>query len=197
MAGPFVFEAGRLELDFVNTRVRSARRVVDRLGTPEDLVAWLHASGLVPTGGYVATPNDPGALERARILRGRIEAYARAAVDATAEPPAAMRRDAAHAIDAFLAARPVVRRLRETEKHHAFALDNEPLGHTIDDHLIPVAESAAELVTRLDPTRIRACKHPDCILYFYDATRNRSRRWCSMRTCGNRAKVAAYRTRHG
>lgn len=43
--------------------------------------------------------------------------------------------------------------------------------------------------------RIRACAHPSCILYFLDATRNGTRRWCDMRTCGNRAKVQRYKRR--
>lgn len=43
--------------------------------------------------------------------------------------------------------------------------------------------------------RIRACAHPDCILYFLDQTRNGTRRWCDMRTCGNRAKAKRFSQR--
>jgi predicted RNA-binding Zn ribbon-like protein len=39
------------------------------------------------------------------------------------------------------------------------------------------------------PDRIRRCQHPACVLWFYDTTRNSTRRWCSMTTCGNRAKA--------
>jgi len=35
----------------------------------------------------------------------------------------------------------------------------------------------------------------DCQWAFYDRSKNRSGRWCSMRTCGNRTKTRAYRTR--
>ena len=43
--------------------------------------------------------------------------------------------------------------------------------------------------------RLKACSAADCGWAFYDSTRNRSGRWCSMAVCGNRAKVRAYRER--
>ncbi|GAA1578570.1 CGNR zinc finger domain-containing protein [Kribbella sancticallisti] len=46
-----------------------------------------------------------------------------------------------------------------------------------------------------DPTRIRACAHPDCVLHFYDTSRKANRRWCSMSGCGNRAKAARHYAR--
>ncbi len=48
-----------------------------------------------------------------------------------------------------------------------------------------------ELLTA-DPSRIRGCAHPDCVLHFYDTSPKRSRRWCSMAACGNRAKAARH-----
>jgi predicted RNA-binding Zn ribbon-like protein len=43
-----------------------------------------------------------------------------------------------------------------------------------------------------DPTRVRRCAHPECVLHFYDTSPKRSRRWCSMAGCGNRAKAARH-----
>jgi predicted RNA-binding Zn ribbon-like protein len=43
--------------------------------------------------------------------------------------------------------------------------------------------------------RLKACSADDCQWAFYDRSKNRSGRWCSMRTCGNRTKTRAYRTR--
>jgi predicted RNA-binding Zn ribbon-like protein len=51
-----------------------------------------------------------------------------------------------------------------------------------------------ELLTA-DATRVRACAHPDCVLHFYDTSPKRSRRWCSMAGCGNRAKAARHYAR--
>jgi len=46
-----------------------------------------------------------------------------------------------------------------------------------------------------EPARIRRCASPDCVLHFYDTSRNGTRRWCSMAGCGNRAKAARHAAR--
>ena len=43
-----------------------------------------------------------------------------------------------------------------------------------------------------DLSLVKACQNPQCVLFFYDTTKNHARRWCSMAACGNRAKVAAH-----
>jgi len=45
--------------------------------------------------------------------------------------------------------------------------------------------------------RLKACAAEDCHWAFYDKSRNRSRTWCSMEVCGNRAKARSYRARAG
>ena len=45
--------------------------------------------------------------------------------------------------------------------------------------------------------RLKVCANESCQRAFYDSSRNRSGRWCSMTTCGNRMKGRAYRLRHG
>jgi predicted RNA-binding Zn ribbon-like protein len=44
--------------------------------------------------------------------------------------------------------------------------------------------------------RLKICANDACQRAFYDSSRNRSGRWCSMATCGNRAKGRSYRLRH-
>jgi len=44
--------------------------------------------------------------------------------------------------------------------------------------------------------RFKACRQDDCQWAFYDRSKNRSRSWCDMDVCGNRAKARAFRTRH-
>jgi predicted RNA-binding Zn ribbon-like protein len=44
--------------------------------------------------------------------------------------------------------------------------------------------------------RFRVCGDPGCASVFYDRSKNRSGKWCSMASCGNRAKVRAFRERH-
>ena len=43
--------------------------------------------------------------------------------------------------------------------------------------------------------RLKACRAETCRWAFIDTARNRSRQWCSMTVCGNRAKARAYRRR--
>jgi predicted RNA-binding Zn ribbon-like protein len=45
-------------------------------------------------------------------------------------------------------------------------------------------------------SRLKVCRWDECRWAFYDEARNRSRAWCSMAACGNRAKARAYRARH-
>ena len=73
-----------------------------------------------------------------------------------------------------------------------------PAGAPLDHLYGAVARSAAELLAGGDPRRLRKCANPSCRLMFYDASKAGRRRWCSMRTCGGRAKVRAFyrRRRH-
>ncbi|HEX9066818.1 MAG TPA: CGNR zinc finger domain-containing protein [Streptosporangiaceae bacterium] len=57
------------------------------------------------------------------------------------------------------------------------------------------AMGLAELVVAGASGRVRTCAAPRCEAVFVDLTRNQSRRFCDSRTCGNRAHVAAYRSR--
>jgi predicted RNA-binding Zn ribbon-like protein len=61
--------------------------------------------------------------------------------------------------------------------------------------LAPLARSAAELIAEGPAAPVRRCANPKCVLFFYDDSRSRCRRWCSMAVCGNRMKVAAHARR--
>jgi hypothetical protein len=74
---------------------------------------------------------------------------------------------------------------------HYFAPDA-----SIADHLAADCGMAlAFIVVAGELERLRRCEAPDCRHAFVDLSRNRSRRYCSSRTCGNRLHVAAYRAR--
>jgi predicted RNA-binding Zn ribbon-like protein len=55
--------------------------------------------------------------------------------------------------------------------------------------LWPVVRAAADLLTSPELHAVRMCAADDCAWLFLDTSKNHSRRWCNMRTCGNRAKV--------
>ncbi|KPC78922.1 MULTISPECIES: CGNR zinc finger domain-containing protein [Streptomyces] len=74
---------------------------------------------------------------------------------------------------------------------HYFAPDA-----SVADHLAADCGMAlAFIVVAGEQERLRRCEAPDCRDAFVDLSRNRSRRYCSSRTCGNRLHVAAYRAR--
>jgi predicted RNA-binding Zn ribbon-like protein len=53
----------------------------------------------------------------------------------------------------------------------------------------PIAKSAADLLVSGDLSRVRECAAGNCGWLFMDRSRNRSRRWCDMKICGNREKA--------
>jgi len=61
--------------------------------------------------------------------------------------------------------------------------------------LWPLAREVAELLVAGQLERITICRASDCDWLFLDNSRNHSRRWCDMGTCGNRAKVRRFRAR--
>jgi predicted RNA-binding Zn ribbon-like protein len=64
--------------------------------------------------------------------------------------------------------------------------------------LYPVIRSAADLLISEEFRRVKKCADPICGWLFLDISRNRSRRWCDMRDCGNRAKASRfYRKKKG
>jgi predicted RNA-binding Zn ribbon-like protein len=92
--------------------------------------------------------------------------------------------------------------LRVTEGHDEILEQNGKWGLEfvareggLDWLLAAVARSAAELIAEGASARLRICSNPDCGLFFYDTSRTRRRRWCSMSRCGNRHKVRAFSRR--
>lgn len=66
----------------------------------------------------------------------------------------------------------------------------------LDWLLAAVARSGAEIIAEGASARLRMCANALCGLFFYDDSRTRRRRWCSMAVCGNRSKVAAFARKH-
>lgn len=62
--------------------------------------------------------------------------------------------------------------------------------------LAAVAREAVEILGGPDADLLRECGRPECTQVYLDRSRGHRREWCAMRTCGNRVKVSAYRSRH-
>ncbi|MEN8374813.1 MAG: ABATE domain-containing protein [Gemmatimonadota bacterium] len=190
MAPSFVFDGNLLCLDFLNTRLIREGVEADLLDGPAALVAWVDAAqyaGLMGAGGAMESGARAGNAdyERALRLRRAIRAVADAALAGEDAPEQSVAE-----INAAAARTPVV--IQAEPMAGGWAQVRVPLKGGADGALSEVARSALELLTDLDAGRVGRCAHTDCVLYFYDTTRNRSRRWCSMERCGNRAKVAAH-----
>ena len=83
--------------------------------------------------------------------------------------------------------------LRATGDGHRFRM--EQVGDELQQARATVAGSLAHYLADHDPDRLRVCADDTCRWLFVDQSPAGRRRWCDMRTCGNRAKVAAHRAR--
>jgi predicted RNA-binding Zn ribbon-like protein len=79
--------------------------------------------------------------------------------------------------------------------NHRFVLKADAAADDLASPLAPVIQSAIELLTSPDVDRLRSCAADTCEWLFLDTTKNRTRRWCDMKVCGNRAKVRRFRER--
>ena len=195
-ASPFVFIGNHRALDFVNTEVAVE-------GTPRDLLTdlaaltdWLVQAGALDRGAartalarWKDQRSEGAIVAEARRLRAGLRRLADAAAEGRRVPRAVVEQ-----VNRLLARGAGITRIVAGAggfgARHGLRLD-QPI-----DLLVPVAEAAADLLCHADVRRIRRCAHPACILYFLDGTKNGTRRWCDMRTCGNRANAAAYYRRH-
>jgi predicted RNA-binding Zn ribbon-like protein len=182
--------AGWLCLDFANTvepRQGEPRR--DHLRGYADLVGWaVHAGALgrpqaTPLLAAAArSPAAAGASFRAAIVLREATYGAFAAVAGGATPAAA---DLAAIQRAYAEAMRHARLLPEPGGL-AWAFPEDAL----DRAWWPLARSAVELATAGPLERVKQCPAPPgCGWLFLDGSKNRSRRWCSMRECGNQDKA--------
>lgn len=173
-------------LDLLNTVFLFDGTIVDSLQTDQDVLHWL-ASADWPVEHDLARSKS-GALQRsARALREAIRRLV--------EARKAGKRADLTPFNALLAQSQSHLKL-STAKGGTLHLERQWRQRTPEEVLGPIAEAAAELLATGDFNLIRRCEDAECILWFYDRTRSHHRRWCSMATCGNRNKVAAFRQRH-
>ena len=173
-----------LVYDFANTldeRTFHPHRPGDRrdlIDTPAALRAWLEARGFSP--GAIG----PADVERAHALRAAI----RAAVAGSLDPKA---RPGARATFREVAGRfPLEVGLDDDGRPEL-----RPTGSGVDAALGAILAQAVRAAAGDGWARLKTCSADDCRWVFYDASRPRTGRWCSMTSCGNRAKTRAYRER--
>lgn len=182
---------GQACLDFTNT-VGGRRPGYEReyLNSYADLVAWSqHASLVTATEAQQliaeATRQPAKAtrvIEQAILLREAIYRIF-SAVAAGGSPEAADLTILNKVLAEALA------HLQITPAGDGFSWTWRGKAEALDSMLWPIARSAGELLTSADLPRVNMCAGDNCGWLFLDTSRNRSRRWCDMRDCGNRAKA--------
>jgi predicted RNA-binding Zn ribbon-like protein len=198
-AGDLKLLGGRLSLDFTNTADwHASDHPVEFLTSYSDLVAWSQHVGILTDHQVrcllkeaVRRPMDATAvLERAIALREAI--YRIFSTTSHGRPPQAADLATFNAeLAGALAQSRIVLTLRQAQDTAAegFTWDWTGTEETLDGMLWPVVHDAAGLLTSEELDRVGQCADDRCGWLFLDTSRNRSRRWCSMEDCGNRAKA--------
>ncbi|UJP38633.1 CGNR zinc finger domain-containing protein [Cellulomonas palmilytica] len=165
-------------VDLVNTARRRDGR--DAMSTVADLGAFYERWGY-----SVRHDGDEAELRDVRAAR-----------DQVAHLWDVERDEAAHLVNAILResdAVPFLTRHDALDWHLHATVPDAPLATVI---LVETAMGVVDVIRSDEYERMRRCAGEDCRAVLVDLSRNRSRRFCEVNNCGNRAHVAAYRARH-
>ena len=182
----FMFLGDHPVMDLLNTVARPADEVIDLWQSDADVLRWLTHTGLLQTDDIPSL--RPGSLlESARQLRETVRTIIvqrkkRRQPDLTP-------------LNSLLAKANSFTRLTKSPAG-PLELERRYNARSPEQLLAPLAEFAASFIATADFNLVRPCEGEGCILWFYDRTKSHRRRWCSMEVCGNRHKVAAYRSRN-
>jgi predicted RNA-binding Zn ribbon-like protein len=190
-------KAGKLPLDFANTAEwHRSSNPSEMVNSYSDLVRWSQDAGLFDAGAAQAMLSEAdqhprqakAVLRRSLSLREAIFGiFTSVAGD---EKP---KESDLALLNQFLGDASQAQHLVHTSEGFDWVWDQE----TLDRMLGPIARSAADLLTSDDLKRVGVCADDrGCGWLFFDTSRNHSRRWCSMESCGNRAKAMRHYQRN-
>lgn len=192
---------GRPSLDFTNTEGAERNGPPERIASYGDLLAWSVKAGVLnrTRASRLATvarerPAEAEAVyDRAVTLRESLYRI----LSRTISGEGAQASDI-EVLDRELGQAMAHRKLVPTRGAGAggFEWQFEDID-TLDRPLWTVVHDAADLLSSDSLGRVKECGGETCTWLFLDESRNRSRRWCDMGDCGNRAKARRYRRRHG
>jgi predicted RNA-binding Zn ribbon-like protein len=188
---------GALAFDLTNTSSgRGGPKWLEHLQTAGDVIDWARHTKIL-------------AARDAKKLHQRIDADRRLAARLLDEMLAL--RELIHSVGVNMAAtsRARARHMDELVRIHAACLSGahlipsastfvwvwNPMETPVEAILGPIVLSALSVLTGSDLSRIKRCPGDHCGWLFFDATKNKRRRWCEMEVCGNRAKQKRRRLR--
>ena len=194
----FEMSGGALCLDFANTWGDRGRPETERLRGYADLLGFARQAGLLAGGAESRLAELAARKPRAAAAALDLGRGLREVLYRIFSAAAAARAPAAADLERLNAALPkALSHLRLERRDDAGFVwgwacpeaVEESAGAALEAPLCPILRSAAELLTSGELRQVRECAAGDCNWLFLDCSRNRSRRWCSMATCGNRAKA--------
>ena len=165
---------------FANTVAEEGHFRWEAIGDPDSLRSWLKGRGLLTGGELVGEADVAQAKEVRAALRSLL-----AANNGREADPAAIR-------ELNLAAERARLRVRFGADGRATL---EPGAGGVDGALGRVLAAVHAGMEEGTWGRLKSCANATCGWAFYDRSKNRSGRWCSMEVCGNRTKTRSYRRR--
>ena len=193
-AGNIKLCGGSLCLNFVNTvHCYGCEDMGEYLNTYTDLVSWSRHVGTISAKKAKSLfhkaarhPADAKSVHRRAIeLREIIYRI----LTMTLEGRAAAQEDLAVFNDYLAEA---LKQSAIVKTDDGFSMEITSNKENLDWMLNPVIRSAADLMVSEELKRVNKCADQTCGWLFLDTSRNRSRRWCDMRDCGNRAKASRF-----
>lgn len=187
----FEFIAGALCLDFANTLHNSlADDKGEELQDISDLLQWGTEASLLSRAEharlaalFAGNPRDAAAaLRDARAARDLLLSIFAGIAHGRPPSPQLLAQ-----LNSALADLPAILQVRKSSHRIETAWESSAGG--VQRILFAVLESAARLLAGERLGRLRECASDDCTWLFVDESRNRSRRWCDMSSCGNRMKA--------
>jgi|SRR5581483_2771326 len=173
-------------LDFLNSEFRDfrGRWVRDDLLQPDWLEQFLARWGL-----QIADPLDPATLEALLALRALLARVVDDLAGGRQPSPADL-----ETLNIFMLKVPLGRRLKLADKQ--YCLELVPIKKNWDWVQEEIVASFADLLTNYDLRRIKICANAHCRSVFYDESKSRTRRYCTIDKCANLVKVRRFRARH-
>jgi predicted RNA-binding Zn ribbon-like protein len=189
----FDFCGNHLAIDFTNTVGDRGGDRGEHLETFGDIVAWAEARGVISRGEAAALRQqasaDPDGANRAwrsaLLFREALYNILAAAASNRRARPADLAVVNQHVADTFKGA-------ALAPSGEGFSLETRAEAW-LDPVLRPVTRAAVDLLTSDQLAKVGRCADDECAWLFLDTTRSRTRRWCDMRSCGNRNKVRRFR----
>ena len=197
---PAIFIADSEGLNFLNSIATPVDTEIDWISDGEGLLTWLEQAQFVPADVLSAMRRQakPGEIDRvaaqARNLREWFRTFVR---EHRGKPLKAADLADLEPLNRILARDEGFGQLvaHRRGKTTTLELQRARRWRSPESLLLPIAEALSRLLAEEDLSDMKTCEGTNCTLMFADRTRGRSRRWCSMEICGNRAKQIAHRHR--